>query len=147
MKPLQIQDLDTQATAWIYPDPEGEFTFAEGGPEPGKLAFCLNYVSPRKLVDYRRKAVARGILRRKFRGGEEFFEDVVGKEDAADLLFAETFVSDWSGVQEQGKPIPYSAEKMALLLSKKQFLNKACARAVKELDSFFERSANGSSGS
>lgn len=146
MKSFQIEESQKRTTAWIYPDLDGDYTPVDGEPEPNRFAIQLKYVTPRQRESYRRKLLSQGILKRKHRRGEEFYDDVPGKEMARDFLFAETFIAGWAGaLGEDNQPLPYTTEKMAELIGRAVWVNKSVSKALEEMDSFFVGNGNGSS--
>jgi hypothetical protein len=148
MKPFQIEETEKRTTAWIYPEIDGDFDPVHGEPEPERVAVQLRYVTPRQREAYRRKLLQRGILKRKVRRGEEFFDDVPGREADRDVLFVETFIAGWNGVLDKDKqPLPFTAEQMAELMSSTVWLNKSISKALEEMDSFFGSNGSASSAS
>lgn len=146
MQKFEYTESQSEKTAWIYPERNGEYETAEGEPDPSRLALKIRHVAPRQAESIERKLLAQGILRKKFhRGGAIDTQVVPGREADRDRAYADAFVSDWQGFTKDGQPWAYSPDNLALLLGSEAWLNKAIGKAVEEFESFFVPNGNGSS--
>lgn len=147
MRAIPFEDLGREKTAWIYPELDGSYEFVHGEPDPSRgVAVKIRYVSQKDSEAMGRKLQAKGILRRKMKGGQESIDWAPGREVERNLLFAESMVVDLRGFTDsEGKSVPYSHEVMAQAFAGVRGLFDAVSGAAREFDAFFVSNGNGSS--
>jgi hypothetical protein len=145
VRAIHFEELGKERLAWIYPDTDGSYEFADSEPQDGRVAVRIRYLSQRESEAMGRKLQASGVLKRKQKGGQEIIDWVPGKELARNEIFAKSMVVDLRGFTDaEGKDMPYTHELMASAFANVRGLFDAVASASRELDAFFVGNGNGS---
>jgi hypothetical protein len=142
VRAIHFEELGKEKTAWIYPEMDGSYEFAEGEPDPARgVAVKIRYVSQKESELLGRKLQAKGILKQRNKHGHERIDWTPGREQERNLMFAESMVIDLRGIN-----VPYTPEVMAQAFADVRGLFDAVSNASREFDAFFVGNGNGSSG-
>ena len=145
MRELQYEELGKEKLVWIYPEHDGQFEFVDGEPEAGRVAVKIRYLSQGDSELLGRRLIAKGILKKRIKHGNDTTDWVYEQQAERNRMFAEAMVVDLQGLMQGKERMPYSPEIMAQAFKDISGLFDAVSKASKELDAFFARNGTGSS--